>query len=167
MTPLALAPRELVEVLAGLLAAAVAGPLAYRLGRRELGARAPAVLAAVTLAAALCILPLQLERIATRSAVRSTRCPQPGAAAGDARASASLLSTLSEQIPSGDTYAIRSASGAVRLCALTWLLPRVAVDDPRRADWLVVDGLVPESTGVALGDVRRVGPSTYLGRVEP
>jgi hypothetical protein len=71
-------------------------------------------------------------------------------------------------VPSHDTIFV-TGSGKFRFWAFTSLLPRTAVDDPSKADWILQSGPAPTSPdrGVDLGPVRQVGPDAYLARVEP
>ncbi len=78
-----------------------------------------------------------------------------------------LLDDVRALIPEGDTYAavagpaIREdvARTAFPYLALTRLFPRVAVERPADADWIVAWGADPRELGVAVADVRTVRPA--------
>ena len=61
--------------------------------------------------------------------------------------------------------------GNFSLWALSALLPRVAVSDPKQADWLLTQGIDPRTLGLRLASVRVIptsykdAPPTYLARV--
>jgi hypothetical protein len=45
--------------------------------------------------------------------------------------------------------------------AMTWLLPRRAVDDPSEADWILTWGVEPRSLGIRSGAVETLRPAKY------
>lgn len=89
-----------------------------------------------------------------------------------------IFDNAAARIPSGDTYYLapsprlnNETQAAFRQWALGYLLPRIAVGDPERADWILTLGVDPASVGP---DVSRtwimkeaIGstPPAYLGRV--
>lgn len=83
------------------------------------------------------------------------------------------------RIPPGETYYLAPSRsldptirGAFRQWALGYLLPRVAVADPNRAQWILTLGVDPESVGPPISKTWVVKeavsglPPAYLGKVE-
>lgn len=80
-------------------------------------------------------------------------------------------------IPSRATYYVSvapSLSSFARLSFVTWAsgtsLPRIAVDDPRQAAWIISWGRVPRLRGIAVDDIRRLrsaprGVPVFVGRI--
>lgn len=82
------------------------------------------------------------------------------------------------RIPPGDTYYLASAGNldrvtkaAFREWALGYLLPRVAVADPARAQWILTLGVAPASVGPTVSETWMVKesvnglPPAFLGKV--
>jgi hypothetical protein len=90
-----------------------------------------------------------------------------------------IYGALKDAIAPGETFFVKatrevaddSAPLVFEIWPLTTLLPRLAVDDPARADWIVTWGLDPASFGVRLQSVRVLAaerdgfPAMYLARV--
>ena len=81
---------------------------------------------------------------------------------------------LEAAIPAGESFYVRDAveDQVFANYARATLLPRIAVDDPQRADWLVTRGVDPETLGARLENVRKLppppgssAPSIYLAKV--
>lgn len=75
-----------------------------------------------------------------------------------------VFDRVAAEMPATATYYVADsggpASGDFRAWAQTVLLPRIAVSDPRRADWLLTFNRDPSTVGVAVTAVRRV-PTSY------
>ncbi|MEO8289672.1 MAG: hypothetical protein ABI649_01590 [Gaiellaceae bacterium] len=146
--------------------------LVWRLARREAPSRAFAFLAAAILAAGLATFPLQLARAA--KGARDARRIGPRAAElfGGAGRSFSVNSVerARQAIPPDATYfldvAPRQGGSAMRFWTRGWLLPRIAVDSPEEADWIVSWREDPRRLGIPLAEVRMVGPRTWVARVQ-
>lgn len=74
-----------------------------------------------------------------------------------------VIDRIARRIPEHASYAIVLAPGAdpdvtavFRIWTLTVLLPRVAVADSRKAEWIVTFGASPAQLGVPASGVRRV-----------
>ena len=63
---------------------------------------------------------------------------------------------LRRTIPRHDRYYLQTNYGLVHFWTFTSLLPRIAVDDPRKADWVVSYRADPKELGVPLGPVRTI-----------
>ena len=57
---------------------------------------------------------------------------------------------LRQKIPRHDRYYLQTNYGLVHFWTFTSLLPRIAVDDPRKADWIISYRADPKDLGVPL-----------------
>jgi hypothetical protein len=174
----------LAVVALGLLLGTGAWLLARRWVAAGLGrdARDPVtLLLATTLAAGVAAVPLAtwriVEDIRYTSSLDSWLADNYGVSVYEVHPA--LYDELRRLIPPGDTYYLRAgrtqdptSAGAFREWALGILLPRVAVESPDDADWLVTLGVDPRSVGPRVDRVWVVHPAgqgvpaAYLGRVQ-
>jgi hypothetical protein len=161
----------LAVLLAWQVVVAAVAVFVWRLARREGGSRALAVLAAAILAAGLATFPLQLGRAAqgARDAKRiGARTAELYGGLGR-RFSVRSVERAKSVIPPGATYyldiAPRRGGSAMRFWARGRLLPRIDVDSPEEAGWILAWREDPRALGVELAEVRRVGPETWVARV--
>jgi hypothetical protein len=63
---------------------------------------------------------------------------------------------LRRLIPKHDRFYLQTNFGLVHFWTFTSLLPRIAVDDPRRADWVIWYRADPSRLGVRLGQVHTI-----------
>ena len=163
-------------ILAGSLLALPVALVVWRLAVHELGSRPAALVAALATFGALAVFP---ERV--RTAVDGTqrfknlsvdvRDRYGSRVIADAR----VFRTLRERIAPDETYYLQVetaepgvhpvSGGPFRHWTLGWLLPRVAVDSPEEADWIVSRNADPGTLGVELEEIVEIGPNISLGRV--
>jgi hypothetical protein len=162
----------LVVLLAWQVVVVAGAFLVWRLARGEAESWAFAFLVAAILAAGLSTFPLQLARAA--DGARDARRIGPRAAElyGGARRGFSVeaVDRAKSVIPPDATYfldiASRKGGSAMRFWTRGWLLPRVAVDSPEKADWIISWRDDPRRLGIPLAEVRNVGPKTWVARVK-
>jgi hypothetical protein len=65
---------------------------------------------------------------------------------------------LRREIPARDSYYVQTSSARIRFFAYTSLLPRIAVEDPRRAEWIVSYRHDPHGLGVGIARTWTFGP---------
>jgi hypothetical protein len=135
---------------------------------RESIPRGPAFLLAAMVFAAVAVLPHEVQQTAQR--IREyqpyTRTQADRAGALEVGVNPQTFDRVAEIVPPNDTIFVRGA-GRFTFWAFTSLLPRTAVDAPSKAQWILQPRTPPTSagSGVAIGRVYKVGPSTYLARV--
>jgi hypothetical protein len=132
------------------------------------------------LCSALAVLPYNSWRIAEdighTSSLSRSEAETTGASVNSLRPG--VFAELRRAIPRGDSYYVDAAADIAsppRDAFLEWsataLLPRLLVQSPKRADWIVTWGIHPGRYDVALTRVRMLGrasprlPETYLARV--
>jgi hypothetical protein len=163
-------------VLAGSLLALPIAFLVWRLALRELGSRPAALVAALVAFGALAVFP---ERV--RTAMDDTQRFRDVPVELRDRYGSRLIAdepvfrALRARIAADETYYVHlgppgtpeepELDGPFRHWTFWWLLPRVAVDSPQEADWIVSRNADPETLGVELGEIVNVGTTTSLGRV--
>lgn len=154
--------------LAGLLAAAVVVVLLFRRARNSGNRLCPAVAAAaLALAVAVGSLPLAAWRIARDIAHTTALAPDEVRGAGPIQAFLQpyLLDDAARALPQGATYAAVTGPGvpyptaakAFPSLARDVLFPRLAVEDPRDAEWIVAWGVDPAELA-PVEDARVVTP---------
>ena len=86
--------------------------------------------------------------------------------------SGGIFDVVLETIPAHETYYVAAGggpgSGDFAAWAHTVLLPRIAVDDPAKADWILTLGVDPRSVGPHVDSVRMLttfGDGMYLAKV--
>lgn len=156
-------PLTAAEVLALCGGAVMVAVLVLLLRRRSLSL--PTLVAASLLASVLVSAPFTAWAFV--SDVRAARDLSPFDAARVGAESngidTTVIDRIARRIPEQARYAIVLAPGAdpditsvFRIWALTVLLPRVAVADARKAEWVVTFGASPARLGVSASGVRRV-----------
>lgn len=63
---------------------------------------------------------------------------------------------LRQKIPKHDRYYLQTNYGLVHFWTFTSLLPRIAVDDPRKADWIISYRADPKALGVPLASLHTI-----------
>jgi hypothetical protein len=138
--------------------------------------RLAAVLLALTFAVSASTAPYYAWRIVQdlRYTTRLSRDVAERIGAFESFLDARAFDVLRERIPADDSFYVRAkenlelapATFAFRAWALASLLPRRAVADPWRANWLVTLGIDPRTLGVPLASVRVI-PTAYGERLPP
>jgi hypothetical protein len=175
-------PLKIVFFVVWTPAAFAASMWVFRLARRETGARPVALLAATVALAALVVLPRTILDTASAAArherhwsANNSRPSGPQACLMGPHdcVRERVWAKLRRLIPKGDRYYVQSGYGDIRFFTFTALLPRIAVDDPRAADWVISYRADPGALGVRLGPVRTIRPvhangwySILVARVE-
>ena len=146
--------------------AVAAAYLVFRLARRETGVLSVAVLAGAIALAGLVVYPRTIKDTAAAAHryehLWSTNRHRPGGPRDcltmNFRACVNdrVWGELRHEIPKGDRYYLQTNYGLVRFWTFTSLLPRIAVDDPHEADWIVSYRSDPKALGVPLGPVRTI-----------
>ena len=160
----------------GLLLGAAAAPWVWRRFQALAGSRSAAALLSLALVSALATAPFLSWRIVQdlRYTVTIPRevAERIGAYEGDLNGGAFDL--VLEAIASDETYYLAAGgglgSGDFGAWAHTVLLPRIAVDDPAKADWILTLGLDPRTVGPRVDRVRVLTTyqdGMYLARVVP
>ena len=135
---------------------------------RESIPRGPAFLLAAMVFAAIAVLPHEaqqtVDRIKQYHAYTRTQADRAGAL--EVGVDPKTFDRVAEIVPRHDTIFVRG-DGRFTFWAFTSLLPRTAVDDPTKAQWILQPRTPPTSaqSGVAIGRVYKVGASAYLARV--
>ncbi|MGH3009071.1 MAG: hypothetical protein ACRDLM_06640 [Gaiellaceae bacterium] len=70
----------------------------------------------------------------------------------------SVWADLRQDIPAHDSYYVQTSSARIRFFTYTSLLPRIAVQDPRRAEWIVSYRHDPHGLGVGIARTWMFGP---------
>jgi hypothetical protein len=167
--PLALGGFALAVTLASIPVGVAAGVVLWRTARADLGS-APALLAALALAAGLAVLPLQLG-LAMKRARDNFRIGHAHAEryGPEGRGfDVALVDRVAAILPRDATYYIDARGPGktpLRFWALDWLLPRIAVDSASKAEWVVSWHSDPHALGVRYENLRQIGPRTWVGRV--
>jgi hypothetical protein len=163
-------------VLAGSLLALPVAYVVWRLAVQELGSRPAALVAVLATFGALAALPDRLQT-AVDGTQRFRDLPVDVRERYGSRviADAHVFRTLRRRIPRDETYYLQLAlpepgvqpesGGPFRHWTLGWLLPRIAVDSPEEADWVISWRADPETLGVELEEIRQIGRTISLGRV--
>jgi hypothetical protein len=157
-----------LDVVAGCLLGGLGGAWLLRHG----GAvdAVPRVIAALAAASALAAVPAQVHQSlhltgryadvgdATAARIGGSQVPS-------ARGRTEVFDRLRQAIPPGETYTLFGDWGFA-LWAHTWLLPRVDLGEPRDADWAIFHYRSPAKSRLELTNVRKVGPGTWIARIE-
>jgi hypothetical protein len=172
-----------VLLVVGTLVAIACGLLLWRrLGREQdrLLHRVTHGVVALAFACGVAVAPWNAWRVVVdaRFSASLGRAEAEGYAPTEVGVDPRLFAAIERTIPPTDTFYVRAspeidAGSAVPLFEvwqLKELLPRVAVEDPAEADWIVTWGVDPANLGVAVEQVTtlEVGeglPSAYVARV--
>jgi hypothetical protein len=163
-------------VLAGSLLALPVSYVVWRLAVHELGSRPAALLAALATFGAVTVFPERLQTaVDGTQRFRTLSVDVRDRYGSRVIAEARVFRTLRERIPADATYYLQlerpgagvqpESGGAFRHWTLGWLLPRVAVDSPEEADWVISRNADPETLGVEYEELREIGTNISLGRV--
>jgi hypothetical protein len=167
----------LLLALGGAAAAAGMRPLLVW-SRRDLRGASESGAVALALAATFAAAPFVLWRVVEDIRVTTGLSDYEAANIGITinELDSGIFDRLRERIPPGDTYAVRAGPAvgpttpaAVEAWAGYVLLPRIRLDDSRRARWVVVWGAHPRELGIRFTSVSRVPGRdlVYLARVQP
>jgi hypothetical protein len=140
--------------------------LVFRLARRETGALPVAILAGAIALAGLVVYPRTIKDTAA-AAHRYERLWSSNKHRADGPQDCLTMNfrscvrervwgELRRTIPRRDRYYLQTNYGLVHFWTFTSLLPRIAVDDPRKADWVISYRADPKALGVPLGPVRTI-----------
>lgn len=170
------APRLLTGPEALLLTASAALAGALLVGRMRAwpthGSRIAAALAGALAASSLAAAPVTAWAIVSdlRAAKRLSAPAAARRGVVENGVDATLLDRAAALIPERDTYAVVLSARldpdraiVFRLWSLTAMLPRIAVVNPRTADWIVSWGVAAPSLGVRVRDVRILRPRQGSG----
>jgi hypothetical protein len=146
--------------------AVAAAYLVFRLARRDTGVLSVAILAGAIALAGLVVYPRTIKDTAA-AAHRYERLWSSNKHRKDGPRDCLTMNfracvrervwdDLRRTIPRSDRYYLQTNYGLVHFWTFTSLLPRIAVDDPRRADWIVSYRANPKALGVPLGPVRTI-----------
>lgn len=162
----------------GLLLAAAAAPLFWRRLRFLLDPAGPAgppaaIVLAVAIVSAVGTAPFLSWRVVQdlRSTSQISRFNAERIGAYEGNLNAAAFDTAAVLIPPGDTYfvaAVGLGKGDFAAWARTFLLPRIAVESPSDAEWILTLGVDPRSVGVVVDGVRQIdayGEGTFIARV--
>lgn len=140
----------------------------WRMALRQLGSQIPAALAAAIAVAGLLAFPQ-----AVKDAAASARRYENHRRAQDDRPEgprqclttnfnrcvrARVMDEVRTLIPENERYFVQARSGTIRFWSFTALLPRVAVESPRDADWILSYRAEPADLGLRLAKVRTIEP---------
>jgi hypothetical protein len=152
----------------GLLLGVAAAVVAWR-GPLRGWERVPAAALAITIAAAVGFVPFSAWRMVEDLRFTTSLNDEEVEGAGPIHSFIQpyLLDDVPALIPEDETYAAVAgpeiqedeARTAFPYLALTRLFPRIAVDRPADADWIVAWGADPRELGVPVRDVRVVRPA--------
>lgn len=141
-------------------AAVVGSLLVFRLARSETRALPVALLAAAMTLAGLVVYPRTIKDTASAArryerhwSANKHRADGPEDCLTmnfNACVRERVWGELRQRIPSNDRYYLQTNYGLVHFWTFTSLLPRIAVDDPRQADWIVSYRADPKALGVPL-----------------
>jgi len=147
-------------------ASIVAALVVFRLSRQETKVLPVAVLAAVVALAGLVVYPRTIKDTATAahryerlwSSNKNRKDGPQDCLTMNLRACVRerVWDELRQTIPKRDRYYLQTNYGLVHFWTFTSLLPRIAVDDPGKADWVVSYRADPNALGVPLGPVRTI-----------
>lgn len=163
-------------VLAGSLLALPVAYVVWRLAVHELGSRSAALVAALATFGAVAVFPDRLQS-AVDDTQRFREVPVELRERYGSRviADARVFRALRTQIPPDETYYLHVettepgvhpvSGGPFRHWTLGWLLPRVAIDSPEEADWVILRNADPETLGVEFEEIVEIGTNISLGRV--
>jgi hypothetical protein len=142
-------------------AAVVAGYVVYRIARGETKSLAVALLAAAIALAGLVVYPRTLKDTASAAhraerlwSVNRHRAGGPKDCLTfnfNACVNDKAWAELRRLIPKHDRFYLQTNFGLVHFWTFTSLLPRIAVDDPKKADWVIWYRADPSKLGVRLG----------------
>jgi len=168
-----------VALVLGLLVGIAAAPFVWRrlcslLGSSEGASRSTAAVLAVAFVSAIGTSPFLSWRIVQdlryTVSISQDVAERIGAYEGDLNGGSFDL--VLETIPADETYYLADGgglgSGDFAAWAHTVLLPRIAVDDPAKADWILTLGVNPRSVGPRVDSVRVLttfGDGMYLAKV--
>jgi hypothetical protein len=140
--------------------------LVYRLSRHETGALAVALLAGAVALAALAVFPRTVKD--TAAAARrferhwSADKHRPGGpqdcltANFHACVRERVWAELRQLIPKHDRYYLRTDYGLIHFWTFTSLLPRIAVENVRDADWVISYRADPRALGVRFSSLHTI-----------
>jgi hypothetical protein len=164
-----------------LLLAAAGAAVGIAVWRRLGRGTAPQLLGIVLISSTLALAPVTAWAIMSdiRAAKRLTDREAATLGVEERDVDTALVDRVAELIPPGESFALRIAEDVnperatvLRLWALPALLPRLAVPEPRQADWIVTWGVDPRELAVPVGDVAVLhsrfpsDPPFYVGRVQ-
>ena len=142
-------------------AAVVAGYVVFRIARGETRSLAVALLAAAIALAGLVVYPRTLKDTASAAhraerlwSVNRHRKNGPKDCLTfnfNACVNDRAWAELRRLIPKHDRFYLQTNFGLVHFWTFTSLLPRIAVDDPKKADWVIWYRADPGKLGVRLG----------------
>ena len=146
--------------------AVAAAFVVFRLARRETGALPVALLAAAIALAGLVVFPRTVKDTAAAAhryerlwSMNSHRKGGPKDCLTfnfHACVNERVWGELRQLIPKHDRFYLQTDYGLVHFWTLTSLLPRIAVADPRRADWVISYRADPKALGVRLGPLHTI-----------
>ena len=147
-------------------ASIVAALLVFRLSRQETKVLPVAVLAAAVALAGLVVYPRTIKDTAAAAhryeRLWSANRNRPGGAWDcltfnlHACVRDRVWAELRRTIPKHDRYYVQTDYGLVRFWTFTSLLPRIAVEHPRDADWVISFRGDPKTLGVRYSKVRTI-----------
>lgn len=169
-------------IVLGLLLGSIGGALAWRRLRRLLVPRSTspgsvAAFVAVTLASSLGLAPYLAWRVVQdlRFTARAEASIVDRVAASANRVDGDAYDRIAAAMPPDATYYVAVDDPERRINFVYWahstLLPRIAVADPRKAGWILTQGIDPRTLGFPLASVRAIPwdrgdePPVYLARV--
>jgi hypothetical protein len=139
----------------------VAALLVFRLSRRETKVLSVAVLAAAVALAGLVVYPRTIKNTVSAAhryeRLWSTNRHRAGGPKDclsfnfDTCVNERVWSQLRQLIPPHDRFYLETNYGLIHFWTFTSLLPRIAVDDPHKADWVIWYRANPARLGVRLG----------------
>src|SRR5438132_2630873 len=140
--------------------------MVYRLSRRETGALPVALLAAAIALAGLVVFPRTVKdtAAAARRFERHWSANKHRAGGPQDCLTSNVHACVRERvwgelrqlIPRYDRYYLQTDYGLIHFWTFTSLLPRIAVDDVRKADWVISYRADPKALGVGLTSVRTI-----------
>jgi hypothetical protein len=146
--------------------AVAASYLVYRLARRETRALSVAVLAGAIALAGLVVYPRTIKDTAAAAhryekhwSANKHRADGPeDCLTMNFRACVHdrVWGELRRRIPKHDRYYLQTNYGLVHFWTFTSLLPRIAVDDPHKADWVISYRANPKALGVPLDSLHTI-----------
>jgi hypothetical protein len=163
--------------------AAAAALVVFRLARRETGAPAFALLAAATAVASLVVYPRTVKDTADAAGTFERLWSANGHRPGGPQdcLTANLNACISEHvwdelrriIPEHARFYLQTDYGLIHFWTFTSLLPRIAVDDVHKADWVISYRADPNALGVRFASLRTIRPvyangsySLLVGKVQ-
>jgi hypothetical protein len=144
----------------------VAAFVVYRLSRRETGALGVALLAAAIALAALVVLPRTVKdtAAAARHFERHWSANKHRAGGSQDCLTANFHACVRERvwaelrqlIPERDRYYLQTTYGLIHFWTFTSLLPRIAVENARDADWVISYRADPKALGVRFSELHTI-----------